>query len=98
MGAGAWGRVLLWRGAEMACVWLLPAAARALAAAGASRAQHPLQGSRCPCPASLRAGVARTILTRLLLGLVGYGFVCAWFPFMPEVGRLLRPFALGCPC
>jgi hypothetical protein len=28
-------------------------------------------------------GTAKTILARLLFGLVGYGFVCAWFPFMP---------------
>lgn len=34
--------------------------------------------------ASMPAGVARTILVRLLLGLVGYGAVTAWFPFMPD--------------
>ena len=35
-------------------------------------------------PASpLCAGVARTILVRLLVGLVGYGAVTAWLPFMP---------------
>lgn len=31
-----------------------------------------------------RAGVAKTILVRLLVGLVGYCAVCVWFPFMPE--------------
>ncbi|KAI7843994.1 hypothetical protein COHA_002532 [Chlorella ohadii] len=35
-------------------------------------------------PLEERLGVARTILTRLLVGLVGYGAVCASFPFMPE--------------
>ncbi|KAL4536025.1 hypothetical protein Ndes2526A_g05574 [Nannochloris sp. 'desiccata'] len=29
-------------------------------------------------------GTAKTILVRLLVGLVGYGLVCAWFPFMPQ--------------
>jgi hypothetical protein len=32
----------------------------------------------------LIAGVAKTILVRLLVGLLGYGAVCVWFPFMPE--------------
>lgn len=41
------------------------------------------------------AGVARTILTRLLLGLVGYGAVCAWFPFMPEASRGAALLGLG---
>lgn len=31
-----------------------------------------------------RFGVARTILGRLLVGLLGYGFVCASFPFQPS--------------
>ncbi|KAL4457583.1 hypothetical protein ABPG75_012448 [Micractinium tetrahymenae] len=35
-------------------------------------------------PLEARLGVAKTILVRLLLGLVGYGAVTAWFPFMPE--------------
>lgn len=39
--------------------------------------------SRSP-PTPPFAGVAKTILVRLLVGLVGYGAVCAWFPFMPE--------------
>ncbi len=30
-----------------------------------------------------KLGVARTILVRLLLGMVGYALVCAWFPFQP---------------
>ncbi len=34
--------------------------------------------------ASPPAGVAKTILVRLVLGLLGYGAVTAWFPFMPE--------------
>ena len=29
-------------------------------------------------------GLARTILVRLVVGLVGYGLICAGFPFMPE--------------
>jgi hypothetical protein len=31
-----------------------------------------------------KLGTAKTILARLLVGLVGYGLVCAWFPFMPQ--------------
>lgn len=45
---------------------------------------HKLARPAIPC-----AGVARTILTRLLLGLVGYGAVCAFFPFMPEASDTL---------
>ena len=32
---------------------------------------------------SAAAGVARTILVRLVVGLVGYGAVCGFFPFLP---------------
>lgn len=50
------------------------------APAGCSIAPHPVH----PTPPGARgAGVARTILVRLLLGLLGYGAVSAWFPFMP---------------
>ncbi|KAL4440645.1 hypothetical protein ABPG77_000354 [Micractinium sp. CCAP 211/92] len=35
-------------------------------------------------PLEARLGVAKTILVRLVLGLLGYGAVTAWFPFMPE--------------
>jgi hypothetical protein len=29
-------------------------------------------------------GIAKTILLRLLVGLVGYITIAAWFPFMPQ--------------
>lgn len=35
-------------------------------------------------PLEERLGVAKTILCRLLVGLLGYAAVCIWFPFMPE--------------
>ena len=52
--------------------------------------RNSVSTDRCPpprpasCASPPLAGVAKTILVRLLVGLVGYGAVCAWFPFMPE--------------